>query len=540
MHLSRSLLLTLAAGCLAGAASAQSTRMASVNSLGDPGDDHSAGAAVSADGRYVAYYSEATNLMPGDFNLLHDVFVHDLATGTTACVSLTPAGAVGNGGSFQPALSPDGRFVSFDGFATDLVPGDVNNQSDVFLHDAQTGLTEMISVSSAGAQGDGHSQWSAVSGDGRYVVFDSFARNLVAGDTNGTSDIFLRDRTTGTTLRLSISAGGVQGNGPSQRPSITPDGRFVVFDSLASNLVSNDSNGRGDVFVYDRLSGSMQRVSVNDLGSAGNADSFLGSISDDGAIVGFSSGASNLVGGDGNGALDVFVRDRVQQITTRVSLNSQGTQGNAASTDPAVSADGQFVTFFSLATNLVVPDLNPEADVFVHDRVSGATTLVSINTFGTQADGGCELPAISSDGRVIAFNSHATNLAGQDLNADHDVFVRERWAPDLLLTQSNLQRGQTAYFEVLYAPTREPVVLLLSTTGVGAGPCHPTGGFCLDLLDPVFVIGRALSNATGTTFRVDVPPTAPLIQVHTQAVALLGPNSQDSRLTNVVSAPILP
>jgi hypothetical protein len=223
-----------------------------------------------------------------------------------------------------------------------------------------------------------------------------------------------------------------------------------------------------------------------------------------------------------------------------VSVNTQGTQGNAASTDPAVSADGQIITFFSLATNLVVPDVNPEADVFVHDLASGATTLVSINTFGTQADGGCELPSISGDGRVIAFNSHAMNLAGQDMNGDHDVFVRERWAPDLLLTQSELQRGQRAYFEVLYAPTREPVVLLLSMTGAGSGPCHPTGGFCIDLLDPIFVIGREISNVAGTSFRVDVPPTAPLVQVHTQAVVLLGANAQDSRLTNVVSATILP
>jgi Tol biopolymer transport system component len=223
----------------------------SVSSGGAQANGHSLAASISADGRYVAFYSSATNLVAGDTNGARDVFVHDNQTGATTRDSVSGSGAQANGQSFSPSISADGRYVAFYSDANDLVAGDTNNADDVFVHDRQSGATTRVSVSSAGGQTDGGSYLPALSADGRYVAFSSESTNLVPGDTNGAVDIFIHDNLSGATTRLSVKANGVEGDGDSIRPALSADGHFAAFDSQAANLVSGDGNGFSDVFLRD-------------------------------------------------------------------------------------------------------------------------------------------------------------------------------------------------------------------------------------------------------------------------------------------------
>src|SRR3990170_5617 len=238
------------------------TERVSISSSQTEGNNSSYRPSVSSDGRYVAFDSLAGNLVTGDTNGYSDVFVYDRQTGLTQRVSLTSGGVQGNNHSYRPSLSSDGRYVAFDSLAGNLVTGDTNGYSDIFVHDRQTGVTQRVSLTSGGVQGNNHSYRPSISSDGRYVAFDSLASNLVTGDTNGYSDIFVHDRQTGLTQRVSLTSGGVQGNNHSYRPSISSDGRYVAFDSLASNLVTGDTNGYSDIFVHDRQTGLTQRVSL--------------------------------------------------------------------------------------------------------------------------------------------------------------------------------------------------------------------------------------------------------------------------------------
>ncbi|HWP32099.1 MAG TPA: hypothetical protein VNK96_10315 [Fimbriimonadales bacterium] len=402
------------------------TERVSVSSSGAQGNNSSTGATISADGRFVAFKSDASNLVSGDTNGSTDVFVHDRQTGKTTRVSVSSSGAQGNGGiglEPSPSISADGRFVAFDSEASNLVSGDTNGANDVFVHDRQTGKTTRISVSSSGSQGNSYSDSPSISADGRYVAFESYASNLVSGDTNGTDDVFVHDRQTGKTTLVSVSSSGAQGDYWSQEPSISADGRYVAFSSLASNLVSGDTNGTSDVFVHDRQTGKTTRVSVSSSWREGNGHSNNPSISADGRYVAFTSDASNLVSGDTNGTDDVFVHDRQTGKTTRVSVSSSGAQGNSWSEDSSISADGRYIAFESEASNLVSGDSNGYLDVFVHDRQIGQTTLVSVSSSGAQGNNWSDWPSISMDGRYVAFGSDASNLVSGDTNGYQDVFV---------------------------------------------------------------------------------------------------------------------
>jgi Tol biopolymer transport system component len=396
----------------------------SVASDGTEGNDDSWWPSMSADGRYVAFQSRASNLVPGDTNGTWDVFVHDRMTGQTTRVSVASDGTEGNGVSGLPSISADGRYVAFVSAASNLVPGDTNGKFDVFVHDRVTGQTTRVSVASDGTEGNDDSWWPSISADGRYVAFSSLASNLVPGDTNGTWDVFVHDRLTGQTTRVSVASDGTQGNNGSGDPSISADGRYVAFSSLASNLVPGDTNGTWDVFVHDRLTGQTTRVSVASDGTEGNGVSRRPpSISADGRYVAFYSEASNLVPGDTNELVDVFVHDRLTGQTTRVSVASDGTQGNSYSQWPSISADGRYVAFMSWASNLVPGDTNEVQDIFVHDRMTGQTTRVSVASDGTEGNGDSWLPSISADGRYVAFASEASNLVSGDTNGKRDIFV---------------------------------------------------------------------------------------------------------------------
>jgi Tol biopolymer transport system component len=362
---------------------------------------------------------------------------------TTERVSVSSNGAEGNLPSYPQGISADGRYVVFSSASAGLVRGDTNKRQDVFVRDRRTGRTTRVSVSSSGRQGKaardpfGGSVGEGITANGRYVVFRSDAANLVAGDTNGVEDIFVRDRKTGRTARVSVGSGGRQANGSSDFAAISADGRYVAFDSQASNLVSGDTNGFTDIFVRDLVKRTTRRVSVGGSGkqarcNVGSCESWSPAISASGRYVAFTSGASNLVPGDTNRLADVFVRDRAAGRTRRVSLTSRGKQGTGTrysngSNAPAISADGRYVAFHSDMPNLVPGDTNHTFDIFVHDRVTGKTERVSVSSNGTQANGeNLGSPSISAGGRYVAYASLASNLVPGDANDITDAFVRDR------------------------------------------------------------------------------------------------------------------
>ena len=308
----------------------------------------------------------------------------------------------------------------------DLVAGDTNDTTDVFVRDRKRHVTRRVSVGPGGAQANIRSFWPAISAHGRYVAFVSYASNLVAGDTNDTTDVFVRDRKRHVTRRVSVGPGGAQGNNKSFDPAVTAHGRYVAFSSYASNLVAGDTNDTTDVFVRDRKTHVTRRVSVGASGAQGNSESFDVAVSADGRYVTFSSRASNLVAGDTNDATDVFVRDRKTHLTRRVSVGPGGAQANNESFPPAISAGGRYVAFISDASNLVAT--NDRKDVFVRDRKTHLTRRMSVGVRGAQANYQSYYPAISAHGRYVAFVSEASNLVAGDDNDYPDVFVRDRFA----------------------------------------------------------------------------------------------------------------
>jgi archaellum component FlaF (FlaF/FlaG flagellin family) len=415
------ILLTATLGVPASASAAESTTTrASVASDGSQANSQSGPAEISADGRYVAFESTASNLVPGDTNNSSDVFVHDRNTGGTERVSVASEGSQSDGtiGSSWPAISADGRYVAFQSAASNLVPGDTNAQDDVFVHDRVTSSTERISVASNGTEAAGQSFFPALSGDGRFVAFQSFAPNLVPGDTNNDTDVFVHDRLTGSTEPVGAASDGTWANRETVGAAISADGRYIAFTSPANNLVPGDTNDFDDVFVRDRVTGSTERVSTAGDGTQANNASGTAAISADGNYVAFQSLADNLVPGDTNSTWDVFVHDRATESTDRISVNSSG--------PAAISADGRYVAFQSGADNLVPGDTNGQPDVYVHDRVTGGTERISVAGDGTQANNSSGSAAISADGRHVAFQSLADNLVPGDTNGVADVFVRDR------------------------------------------------------------------------------------------------------------------
>lgn len=411
---------------------AQVTTRVNLGALGAEADEPSRDPAISADGRFVAFSSSATNLVPGVANMFADILIVDRETGAIELVSRDPLGEQGDRSSVHPALSADARFVAFESMASNLVPGDTNDTNDVFVLDRGTGDLTRASTNDLGEEGNGPSVSPSISADGRWVVFSSAASNLVPADTNGFMDIFVKDRLTGAVVRASVDSAGQEAAGNCfWNSSISADGACVAFFSAAPNLVPGDSNGKEDVFVRDLAAGTTERVSVSTAGDQGNGLSSGTAISGDGRFVAFASVATNLVAGDTNGVSDVFVRDRLAGETTRVSVGSGGVQGNGASQDsvfateaPAISADGRRVAFFSVATNLVPSD-NAVADVFVHDRLEGETIRVSQSTMEAGGDAASTESALAGESLFVAFTSLAANLVTGDTNAVADVFVRD-------------------------------------------------------------------------------------------------------------------
>ncbi len=389
---------------------------------------------ISADGRFVAFESDSA-LVVGDGNNAGDIFLHDRQTGETTLISINSNGTQADWYSYNAAISPDGDHIAFSSRATNLVAGDTNNTDDIFVHNRLTGVTTRVSIASDGTQANGGSGHPSFSIDGRFVAFQSGATTLVADDTNNAEDIFVHDRQTGNTTRVSVvSLNGFQSNGDSFNHydrSISADGRFVTFSSDATNLVNIDTNNAKDVFVHDRQTGETTRVSVTSEGAQANGYSDYPSISADGNLIAFHSPAPNLNTANSS----IYVHNRQTGETRLVSVASSGIPANLASEAPSISGDGRFVSFSSIATTLVSGDIFGYADIFVHELATGETTRVSVASDGSQATYGSNhsidtFTAISNDGRFIAFSSVASNFVAGDTN-NRDIFVRDRGVGEL-------------------------------------------------------------------------------------------------------------
>jgi hypothetical protein len=405
------------------------------------GEDGSFADSISADGRFVVFESDAVNLSDADDDGVFDVYVRDLQSNTTTLVSRQSAaagGAGGNGDSSGGSISADGRFVAFTSRATNLT-ADAGTGLEVFVRDLQTSTTTLVSRQSAadgGGVGDGNSFTARISADGGRVAFTSRADNLSDDDVDGVEDIFVRDLDARTTTLVSraAEATGAGGNADSARPALSADGRHVSFESEADNLSGADGDTTIDVFVRDLETDALtlvSRQSAADGGAGGNDSSFGASISADGKRLEFASRADNLSADDNNEFESIYVRDLEAQSTELVTRQSAA-DGGAAADDTSnrgeISANGRFVGFNTGARNFSEDDDDAFADVFVRDLEADTTTLVSRQSAadgGAGGDGSSDDAILSTDGRFVAFDSEATNLSPLDSEPGSDVYVRD-------------------------------------------------------------------------------------------------------------------
>ena len=407
------------------------------NTNGEEPDDSSYWVSISSSGQHTVFNSRATDLVsPADTLSNDDIFLYDRSTNMTERVSVKYNTSAGEPDSFStyPSVSADGRYVVFNSGATDLVnPPDSLGNSDVFLRDRVAGSTERISVNTSGGEPDNWSSNPSVSADGRYVVFDSGATDLVSpSDSLSHGDVFLRDRVSGTTERVSVKYNTSAGepDGYSSNPSVSADGRYVVFQSSATDLVNpSDSLSQTDIFLRDRVVGSTERISVNTNGGEPNNYSSQSSISANGRYIVYLSFASDLVDNDNNGQNDVFIYDRILQTTERVNVNDAGEEANGQTSTyggAALSSDGRYVAFTSSATNLVENDNNAAPDVFRRDRKIGKVIRNSVNTNGEEVSGASPYNVeMSANGRFIVFGSTANDLVEpNDPGTTTDIFMR--------------------------------------------------------------------------------------------------------------------
>ncbi len=364
--------------------------------------------------------------------------------GVNTRASVTPSNGDPNGTSQRPRISANGCHVTYQSAANNLVPNDNNFKGiDVFLSSrancadpTSRWLVKRVSVKAGKSSGDvgsdpnGESTFTDVSGDGRYVTFQSLATDLVAGTTTGTGNIFVRDMSTGVTRIVSHAAGGGRADGYSTRPTISQDGRFITYNSKAANLAPGATH-RGDVYVWDRASDTNRRVTVADNGGNPNGESLHAEISYDGTYIAFQSQASNLVAGDTNGKTDVFRAGNpflgVSTNAIRASVSATGGNANQNSTRPTINGNGKYVAWESTSNNQVSGDTNGVLDVFVRNMATARTTRVSVDQNGNQLAAASQRPDLDEVGDTVVFAANARNVVAGDGNGQRDVFVREYW-----------------------------------------------------------------------------------------------------------------
>ena len=404
---------------------------------------------VSADARYVAFSSLGSTLAPGGASGRLDVYVRDRLTSQTTRASVSSTGAALNAPSSGAKLSGDGRFVLFETNATNVVGTSTAGITHVYVRDIVAGTTERISVSSAGGEANASSGAGSVSADGRFVAFESSASNLVSGDTGGFVDVFLMDRSTHTVSRVSETSGGTGANGDSFDPAVSADGSFVAFATNSTNLTSGDTNSVADVLIWNRSTRQSTRLSVSTAGAQSNGRSAAPAISQDGALVAFESDATNLVAGDTNAATDVFVRDRTANQTVRVSVSSTGTNSDGASFGSTIGGDGRLVGFASDATNLVAGAGNHVRGIYIRDRTTSQTTRADITSTSSPADAPSDAPKLATNGKAVVFQSASTNLTPAGVCHTTDIYAR-----DLVAAPTTWKTGVAYAVGVLvtYAP----------------------------------------------------------------------------------------
>jgi hypothetical protein len=409
------------------------TFRASVSSAAVQANNDSGDSSLSANGRYVAFASIASNLAPGDTNGASDVFVRDLVAGTTVRASVATSGAQGNAESFEPQISGDGKFVVFTSRATNLVSGDTNGVTDIFVRDLVAGTTTRVDKPMTTDPETNFGSFApAINADGRYIAYASSANNIYPSDTNAGSDIFVYDRTTATTQLVSVSTSGAPSlvAEESNIPAISGDGRYVTFQTDATNFDAGDTNANMDIYVRDRVENTTTRISQPTGGGAADENSTDAVISSDGQVVAYQSRSSNLVAGDTNGDLDVFVTNRVTGATERANVTSAGAQTTGSASNAAINSDGSYIAFESSASDLVNGDTNGVRDVFVRNRLTSKTTRESISWQGYQVLVASADPSLDGDGQLVGFHSYAPDLVSGDTNTRADVFVHELGVAD--------------------------------------------------------------------------------------------------------------
>lgn len=409
----------------AGPAWAITTERASVDAAGNEGLAPSQDPDTNTDGRFVVFETEAA-LDPADTNGLQDIYLKDMVTGGLRWVSQKVGGGDSNGHSHDPAISADGLFVAYASDATDLVPVDPNGLRDVFVHNVTTGATQVASVGPGGIPANGPSNHPKISAaPNPVVVFDSTATNLAPNDVNAFDDVYARVLASGANRLISRTPGGVSGNGPSTYPDITPNASRIAYESRAFDLAPDANGPISDVLVHQPATGVNLVVSVASNGAVGNGDSGRPDLSTagNGRFVVFHSDASSLVAFDANNRRDVFWRD-IAAGNTRIVSGSGAGQGNDHSQNPSVDPDGVWVAYESTAANLVPGDTNGFRDVFLREMTSAFVGRISVNSSGGQADGPSSTPATAANGGSprVAYDSLATNLAPGDANGVSDVF----------------------------------------------------------------------------------------------------------------------
>jgi Tol biopolymer transport system component len=404
---------------------------------------------LTDDGRFISFESDATDLIGSDGNGVTDIFVYDRTLDTTERVSVSTLGVEADGASMFSRISAnDGRYVVFQSNATNLLgPGnDTDGVTDIFVYDRTLDTIELISGVSGLAVADGNSTSPVISADGQYVAFQSTATNLVGGDTNSVSDIFVYDRTLDVMQRVSVSTLGVEADTSATTASISADGRYVAFVSAATTLVATDTNGFHDVFVYDRDQSTLEIVSVDGSGNeVNNLSTSEPIIAADGSYVAYVSGATNIVAGDTEGIQDVFFYNRGTGVSGRASKSDAGIGENANPQEPAISSQGYFVAFSTPATNLIGNDFNSGSDVYVYNRVANTIKRISVDAAGNEVSGGNAVqPSISADGRFIVFTSGQNNLAPGDVASLFDIFIVENnlYPTNISLSDSFLEENQ--------------------------------------------------------------------------------------------------
>jgi len=385
---------------------------------------------IDANGRFLVFSNASSDLLPGDTNGLTDIYVADVAAHSLHRISQNSSGVIGNGTCGEPRMSADGERVVYWSTSVNLVDVDLNGRVDIFLSEWRQGVTRIASLGVGGVQGNGNSTHGTISSCGRWIAFDSLADNLVPGDTNGAGDVFVRDDLLGTTERVNLTWNGNQSTGNASTAVISGNGRFVAFSTTAFDIVPGDTNGFHDTFIRDRQLGITTLVSRSMQGTTANGISGPVQFDDSGSLLLFGSDANDLVPGDTGGFHDVFLFTSATQSIRRISLTHDGLSPNDESFLPCISRDGRFVGFATEATNVVPGDTNQEADGFLLDLLTGTLTRPTVNSAGCEGNGATRFARMSDDARFLAVHSVADNMSPEG-NPQHrsNIYLRDQAAP---------------------------------------------------------------------------------------------------------------